>query len=97
MRNGPGSFKNGTEGAGYGFASSCATIAALTFFFGAALFPDLVCSSLNPDWSLNVDNAAASQKTLSERAFALQPKGVRPGGWKACPIWTVSKSPRIGD
>jgi cytochrome d ubiquinol oxidase subunit II len=49
---------------GYAFLSSCATIAALTFFVGVALFPDLVHSSLNPDWSLNAYNAASSQKTL---------------------------------
>jgi cytochrome d ubiquinol oxidase subunit II len=48
----------------YAFISSSATIAALTFFFGVALFPDLVHSSLNPEWSLNVYNAASSQKTL---------------------------------
>ncbi len=46
------------------FVSSSATIAALTFFFGVALFPDLVYSSLKPEWSLNVYNAASSQKTL---------------------------------
>jgi cytochrome d ubiquinol oxidase subunit II len=49
----------------YAFVSSCATIAALTFFFGVALFPELVHSSLNPAWSLNVYNAASSHKTLS--------------------------------
>jgi cytochrome d ubiquinol oxidase subunit II len=48
----------------YAFFSSCGTIAALTFFLGVALFPDLVHSSLNPEWSLNVYNAASSQKTL---------------------------------
>lgn len=48
----------------YAFISSSATIAALTFFFGVALFPDLVHSSLKPEWSLNVYNAASSQKTL---------------------------------
>jgi cytochrome d ubiquinol oxidase subunit II len=50
---------------GYAFFSSCATIAALTFLFGVALFPDLVHSSLNPDWSLTIYNAASSRKTLS--------------------------------
>jgi cytochrome bd ubiquinol oxidase subunit II len=49
----------------YGFISSCATIASLTFFFGVALFPDLVYSSLNPEWSLDVYNSASSQKTLA--------------------------------
>ena len=51
--------------AGYAFASSCATIAALTFLFGVALFPHLIYSSLNPEWSLTVDNAASSHKTLA--------------------------------
>ncbi len=50
---------------GYAFLSSCATIAALTFLFGVALFPDLIHSSLNPDWSLTVYNAASSHKTLA--------------------------------
>jgi cytochrome d ubiquinol oxidase subunit II len=49
---------------GYAFMSSCATIAALTFLFGVALFPDLIHSSLNPEWSLTVYNAASSEKTL---------------------------------
>ncbi len=49
----------------YAFFSSCATIAALTFFFGVALFPELVHSSLNPEWSLTAHNAASSQKTLA--------------------------------
>ena len=40
------------------------TIAALTFLFGVALFPNLIHSWLNPDWSLTVYNAASSPKTL---------------------------------
>src|SRR5437773_12041155 len=55
--------------AGYAFASSCATLAALTFLFGVALFPDLIHSSLNPDWSLTVYNAASSHKTLANMAI----------------------------
>jgi cytochrome bd ubiquinol oxidase subunit II len=47
------------------FASTSATIAALTFLFGMALFPNLIYSSLNPEWSLTIYNAASSQKTLS--------------------------------
>src|SRR5580658_3296009 len=50
---------------GYAFLSSCATIAALTFLFGVALFPHLIHSSLDPDWSLTVYNAASSHKTLA--------------------------------
>jgi cytochrome d ubiquinol oxidase subunit II len=51
--------------AGYAFASSCATIAALTFLFGVALFPHLIYSSLNPEWSLTIYSAASSHKTLA--------------------------------
>lgn len=49
---------------GYAFASSCATIAALTFLFGVALFPDLLHSSLDPAWDLDIYNASSSAKTL---------------------------------
>jgi cytochrome d ubiquinol oxidase subunit II len=49
---------------GYAFLSSSATIAALTFLFGVALFPELIHSSLNPAWSLTIHNAASSPKTL---------------------------------
>ncbi|MEJ2721774.1 MAG: cytochrome d ubiquinol oxidase subunit II [bacterium] len=49
----------------YAFVSSSATIAALTFLFGMALYPNLIYSSLNPEWSLTIYSAASSQKTLS--------------------------------
>lgn len=48
----------------YAFISSASTIAALVFLFGVALFPNLVVSSLNPEWSLTIYNAASSEKTL---------------------------------
>ena len=48
----------------YAFLSSCATIAALTFLFGFALFPNMIVSSLDPDWNLTIYNSASSQKTL---------------------------------
>ena len=54
---------------GYAFLSSCATIAALVFLFGVALFPNLVVSSLDPAYNLNVVNAASSQKTLGIMAI----------------------------
>ncbi|MBN1446340.1 MAG: cytochrome d ubiquinol oxidase subunit II [Bacteroidetes bacterium] len=49
---------------GYAFISSAATIAALTFLFGFALFPNMIVSSLDPSWNLTIYNAASSQKTL---------------------------------
>lgn len=48
----------------YAFASSAATIAALVFLFGMALFPNLIVSTLDPAYSLTIYNAASSQKTL---------------------------------
>ncbi len=52
------------ERPGYAFLSSSYTIAALTFLFGIALFPNLIVSNLNPEWSLTIYNAASSEKTL---------------------------------
>ena len=52
----------------YAFASSSATIAALVFLFGIALFPALVTAH-DPANSLTVYNAASSKKTLMLMAF----------------------------
>jgi cytochrome d ubiquinol oxidase subunit II len=46
------------------FLSSAAAIAAFTFLFGAALFPNLIASSEDPAYSLTVSRAASSEKTL---------------------------------
>lgn len=48
----------------YAFLSSAAVIAAFTFLFGVALFPNLVVSTLGPEHNLTIYNAASSQKTL---------------------------------
>ena len=48
----------------YAFVSSSLTIAALVFLFGMALFPNLIVSSLSPDYNITIYNAASSQKTL---------------------------------
>ena len=50
--------------AAYAFVSSMATIAALLFLLGAALFPNLVPSSPNPEYSVTIANAASSRSTL---------------------------------
>jgi cytochrome d ubiquinol oxidase subunit II len=46
------------------FLSSAAAIAAFTFLFGAALFPNLIASSEVEADSLTVSRAASSEKTL---------------------------------
>jgi cytochrome d ubiquinol oxidase subunit II len=50
--------------AGYAFLSSSATILAVVFLLGAALFPNLVTSSPNAEHSLTVFNASSSATTL---------------------------------
>ena len=49
---------------GWAFISSCASIAALLTIFAIGIFPNLVLSNPNPEYSLNLYNAASSQKTL---------------------------------
>ncbi len=53
-----------TNKPGYAFISSCCTIAALTFLFGAAMYPNLIVSRDNHAFDINVYNAASSHKTL---------------------------------
>ena len=47
------------------FLSSCASIAALLALFAIGIFPNLVLSTPNPEFSLNIYNAASSAKTLN--------------------------------
>jgi cytochrome d ubiquinol oxidase subunit II len=46
------------------FLSSSAAIGAFTFLFGATLFPYMIVSTENPDYSLTVARAASTEKTL---------------------------------
>lgn len=46
------------------FLSSCFTVLFLFVLLSIGLFPNLVPSTSNPEWSLNIYNAASSQKTL---------------------------------
>jgi cytochrome d ubiquinol oxidase subunit II len=48
----------------YAFVSSSCTIAAFTFLFGATLYPNLLVSTSNPEYSLTVYNASSSDATL---------------------------------
>jgi len=46
------------------FLSSCAAIAALLGLFGLGLYPNMVYSLPNPEYSLTIYSGASSQKTL---------------------------------
>ena len=49
---------------GWAFVGSMCTLSALAALFGIAIYPNLIVSSLNPAYSLNIYNAASSQSTL---------------------------------
>jgi cytochrome bd ubiquinol oxidase subunit II len=53
----------------YAFLSSSLTIVALVFLFSLTIYPNLVTSSISPAYSLNIYNAASSQKTLGIMAI----------------------------
>ncbi len=53
----------------YAFLSSSSTILALVFLFSFTLYPNLVASSISPEYSLTIFNAASSRKTLSIMAI----------------------------
>ncbi|MET9350851.1 cytochrome d ubiquinol oxidase subunit II [Streptomyces termitum] len=57
-----GAIKAGREG--WSFALSGVTIAAVVAMLFLALFPDVMPSSLDPAWSLTVENASSSPYTL---------------------------------
>lgn len=50
---------------GWGFISSCLCITSLFLLFGLGTFPNLVQSSLNPDFNLTIYNSSSTAKTLS--------------------------------
>src|SRR5690606_2706332 len=47
------------------FLSSSASVAALLLIFALGLFPTIVYSNPDPEYSLNIYNAASSDKTLN--------------------------------
>ena len=49
---------------GWAFAMTCLTIACCTITIFMSLYPRVMVSSLNPEWSLTIYNASASQYTL---------------------------------
>jgi len=51
------------------FVSSACTIMALIFLFGAAMFPNLVRSNLDPTFSITIANGCSSHKTLGIMAI----------------------------
>jgi cytochrome d ubiquinol oxidase subunit II len=48
----------------YAFLSSSATIAAFTVLFGMTLYPNMIASSVSPEFNLTLAKAASSETTL---------------------------------
>lgn len=69
VANIPRCLKRGKDG--WAFLSSCGVIAALVFQLGMALFPNLVVSEPNPEWSLTITAAASSETTLKIMALVV--------------------------
>ncbi|WP_110954277.1 cytochrome d ubiquinol oxidase subunit II [Anaerosinus massiliensis] len=69
---------------GFGFIMSSLAIVLTTIAFFAGLFPRLMVSSLNPNWSLTIYNAASSTYTLqimTVAALCLVPVVLIYQGW----------------
>ncbi len=61
--NVPRELHHGREGRAFIF--SCVSVVGLLALFGIGMFPNLIYSWPNPEHSLNIINAASSQKTLT--------------------------------
>jgi cytochrome d ubiquinol oxidase subunit II len=82
---------------GYAFISSTATIGALVFLFGLALFPNLVTSNPDPQHSLTVYNAASSHKTLVIMAIVAAIGMPFVLAYTAVVYWTFRGKVQIGE
>jgi cytochrome d ubiquinol oxidase subunit II len=57
-------------GEGWAFAYTTTVVAALVILLFGSLYPDLVPSTLNPDWSLTIYNASSTPYTLKIMTWA---------------------------
>ena len=58
------------SGEGWAFFCTTVVVAAVVVLLFGVLFPNLVPSSLNPDWSLTIHNASSSPYTLKIMTWA---------------------------
>ncbi|MBJ7340844.1 cytochrome d ubiquinol oxidase subunit II [Mycolicibacterium sp.] len=57
-------------GDGWAFACTATVVVAVVVLLFGSLYPDLIPSTLNPDWSLTVHNASSSPYTLKIMSWA---------------------------
>lgn len=81
----------GRSGEGWAFAYTTIVVAAAVILLFGSLFPNLVPSTLNPDWSLTIYNGSSSPYTLKIMTWAaliFAPLVVVYQGWT---YWVFSK------
>ena len=57
-------------GDGWAFTCTAAVVAALVVMVFGSLYPNLIPSTLNPEWSLTIQNASSSPYTLKVMTWA---------------------------
>jgi cytochrome d ubiquinol oxidase subunit II len=57
-------------GDGWAFVTTTAVVAAVVILLFGSLYPNLVPSTLNPDWSLTIYNASSTPYTLKIMTWA---------------------------
>jgi cytochrome bd ubiquinol oxidase subunit II len=77
------------------FVSSGATIAAFTFLFGVALYPNLVASTLGPEFDLTVWKAASSPGALENLLIATGLAMPFVLGYTAVTYWVFRRPGRV--
>lgn len=60
----------GRGGDGWAFGCTATTVAAVVVLLFGSLYPDVIPSTLNPEWSLTVANASSSAYTLRIMSWA---------------------------
>jgi cytochrome d ubiquinol oxidase subunit II len=78
-------------GDGWAFAYTATVVAALVILLFGSLYPNLIPSTLNPDWSLTIYNASSTPYTLKIMTWAalvFAPLVVVYQGWT---YWVFSK------
>ncbi len=86
--------RRGREGWAFVMTALGIVLATVTLFMG--LFPRLMVSSLNPEWSLTIYNASSSQytlKTMTIVALLLVPVVLVYQGWT---YWIFRKRLAVG-
>jgi cytochrome d ubiquinol oxidase subunit II len=79
------------RGEGWAFAYTAVVVAAVVVLLFGSLYPELIPSTLDPAWSLTVDNASSSPYTLKVMSWAALVFAPMVVGYQAWTYWVFSK------